>query len=171
MRKLYEIRDDILLAIESMISGEESDISPKIELEDLDIEAREKIRNCFYVIQRLKAEIAEAEIVAKQAQAYKSIREKAVDRIEADIKITMEVMGLDKINEPDHRITLGKPREKVEIVDESLIPSTYLRVIPEKREPDKVAILTALKNGAEITGAKIGFGEPSLTYPKIKGVE
>lgn len=166
MRKLYEIRSDISAAIDHIIYGEEAPATP---LEDLEIEAGEKIKNCFWAVNKLQAETAEADVIIKNAQAYKAARLAAIDRIEADIKITMEVMGIDKINEPDCRVTLGAASQKVEITDGRLIPVEFLRIIPEVKEPNKVEILKALKAGTIIPGAEIGYGEPRLTYPKIKG--
>lgn len=166
MRKLYEIRDDIQKAIDFMIYGEEAPATP---LEDLEVEAIEKIRNCFHVVNHLEAEIAEADLIIKNAQEYKKARQTAIERIEADVKITMEVMGLKKIDEPDCRITIQPGREKVEILDAGKIPVCYMRIIPETKEPDKVNILKALKAGEKIDGVQIGIGDPILKYPKIKG--
>jgi hypothetical protein len=78
-------------------------------------------------------------------------------------------MGIDKINTPDCRVTLGAPSPKVEVLDEKQIPAEYMRVIPETRAPDKAGLLKLLKTGVTIAGVKLGFGEPRLTYPKIKG--
>jgi len=166
MRKLYEIRDDIQKAIDYMIYGDEAPATP---LEDLEIEAAEKIKNCFHVVNHLEAEIAEADIIIKNAQEYKKARTAAIERIEADIKITMEVMGLKKIDEPDCRITIQPGRERVEILDASKIPACFLRIIPETKEPDKVNILKALKAGEAVDGVQIGIGDPILKYPKLKG--
>jgi len=167
MRKLYEIRADIQAAVDSMISGEES--VGAVDLEELEIEATEKIRNCFFAVNKLRGEVAEADIIIEQAQSWAKKRKEAISRIEADMKITMEVMGLKKIDDPDCRVTLGAPSAKVDVFDESKIPETYTRTVPAKIEPDKKAILDALKNGAEIPGCAMIYGEPRLTYPKIKG--
>ena len=166
MRKLYEIRDDIQKAVNYMIYGDEAPATP---LEDLEIEAAEKIKNCFHVVNHLEAEMAEADIIIKNAQEYKKARAAAIERIEADIKITMEVMGLKKIDEPDCRITIQPGRERVEILDASKIPVCFLRIIPETKELDKVNILKALKAGEAVDGAQIGIGDPILKYPKLKG--
>lgn len=167
MRKLYEIRSDIISATENMISeilGEAPTDGPS--LEELDIEAEEKIANCSWMVARLEAEAAEADIIIKNAQAYKSARLKSIQRIEADIKVTMEVMGIDKIERPDCRISIGAARERAEIIDENILPDEYMRI---KKEPAKTDILNALKAGKEIPGAKIGYGERSLRYLKLKG--
>lgn len=166
MRKLYEIRDDIQKAIDFMIYGDEAPATP---LEDLEIEATEKIKACFHIVHHLEAEMAEADAIIKNAQEYKKARAAAVERIEADIKITMEVMGLKKIDEPDCRVTIQPGRERVEILDASKIPVCFLRIIPETKEPDKVNILKALKAGEAVDGAQIGIGDPILKYPKLKG--
>jgi predicted deacetylase len=63
-----------------------------------------------------------------------------------------------------------KPREKLEfgigkiswrestsanILDAGKLPAEYQRVIPERREPDKIAIKEALKNGVDVPGAEL----------------
>lgn len=169
MRKLYEIRSDIISAIERMLSetiDPTEDQASGPSLEELEIEAEEKLVNCAWAIAKLEAESAEADIIIKNAQAYKAARTKAIDRIEADMKITMEVTGIEKIDRPDCRVTLGSAREKADVFDESLLPDEYIRI---KKEPAKTDILNALKLGKEIPGARIGYGERSLRYPKIKG--
>lgn len=169
MRKLYEIRDDIQKAIDYMIYGDEAPATP---LEDLEVEATEKIKACFHATNHLYAEVAEADLIIKNAEDFKKKRLAAIERIEADVKITMEVMGIKKIDEPDCRITIQAGRQFVEIVDESKIPVCYMRTIPERQEPDKAMllnILKQLKEGEHIEGVKLGTGNPILKYPKIKG--
>lgn len=168
MRKLYEIRNDILAAIEAIIWGDDPECPAPdaVALEELEIETEEKLVNCFWAINKLSAEVAEADVVIKSAQDYKKKRAAAIERIKADMKVTMEVMGMEKVDRPDCRITLGKPRQRAEILDESLIPEEYIKI---EKKPIKTDILNALKNGLEIPGCKIGFGEPSLSFPKIKG--
>ena len=167
MRKLHEIRSDILFAVEKMILealGETP--SDGLSLEELEIEAEEKIVNCSWWLPDSKQKPPRPTSLLKMLKPTKPPETKSIERIEADIKVTMEVMGLDKIDRPDCRVTLGSARERAEILDENLLPEEFLRI---KKEPAKTDILNALKAGKEIPGAKIGYGERSLRYLKLKG--
>lgn len=167
MRKLREIRSDIMESIESIMLGEELPLG--LNLEELDIEAEEKLVNCSYAISKLQAEIAEADLVIKTAAEYKAARAKAVDRITQDMKMTMEVMCIDKIDRPDCRITLGKARDTCNIVNTALIPKQYMKQIPASEQPIKADLLRDLKAGIAIPGVEKGSSERGLTYPKLKG--
>jgi len=168
MRRMFEIRADLAAAIDYMVYGDEVE-KPPIDLEDIEIEAEEKIKACFHAINRLSAEAAEADVIINQAQAYKKKRLNAIERIENDMRFTMEMMGLEKIDEPDCRVTLIAPKDVCQITDESKIPVDYVRIVPESKTPDKVKILAALKAGTEIPGATLGLGKYGLKYTKIKG--
>lgn len=61
------------------------------------------------------------------------------------------------------RISWRKNPPSVEVVDFQALPDEYKRVIPERKEPDKIAIGTALKSGKEVAGAKLVEKELSIT--------
>jgi len=72
---------------------------------------------------------------------------------------SMRKTGEKKIEAGTFRISLQKNPPYAFITNETLIPEDYLRIIPEKREPDKKLILEALKAGQEIPGALLSQGE------------
>ena len=47
--------------------------------------------------------------------------------------------------------------ESVEIFDENKIPEQFMREIPAKYSPDKVAIKKAIKDGVDVEGCKISY--------------
>ena len=57
----------------------------------------------------------------------------------------------------------GANPPSVEVIDFQALPDEYKRVIPERKEPDKIAIGTALKGGKEVAGAKLVEKELSIT--------
>jgi hypothetical protein len=84
-------------------------------------------------------------------------REDAMDVL---IKGLMDIAGLEKLVLPEATISVNKARASVEITDESELPQGFVKLI---RQPDKTAIGDALKAGAEVPGASLAYGEPSLT--------
>ena len=71
----------------------------------------------------------------------------------------MSDLGLKKIEAPDLTATRKHTPAGVSIYAEDLLPEKYIRV---KREPDKAAIRTALKGGADIPGARLGNAGETL---------
>lgn len=138
-------------------------------LDDISIEAEDKLAACFHVINKLQSEAAEADTIINNATTYKKQKLAAIEKLEDDMKLMMEFMSIQKVDRPDCRITLTKPREVVQVIDESKIPADFLRIVPETKAPDKKAILEALKAGKEIAGCSLGLGNPGLKYPKLKG--
>lgn len=47
------------------------------------------------------------------------------------------------------------PPPSVNIASDVMIPEKYLRIIPEKREPDKTLIKTALNNEEDVPGCSL----------------
>lgn len=76
------------------------------------------------------------------------------------IKGLLDVAGLEKLTLPEATISVNKARASVEITNEAELPQGYVKLI---RQPDKTAIGDALKAGAEVPGASLAYGEPSLT--------
>ena len=168
MRKLYEIRTDIADSIEFMISGEEEVENPPPPLEDLDIEAEEKIKNCVLAINSLKGDVAEAKPMLETILAYIKKREDAVSKIEDDIRLTMEVMLIDKIDDPICKVSLGKASQVVKI-NEKEIPQEYKKLVPESYKPfTKTEYKKLITSGKEIPGVELVDGKRKLTYPKFK---
>ena len=72
----------------------------------------------------------------------------------------MEDIGLKKIEEPDITITRKPTPAGVVVFADELLPDEFCRV---KREPDKVAIKAALKDGREVPGAQLGNAGETLS--------
>ncbi len=68
----------------------------------------------------------------------------------------LQRLGRPKIEGELFTMALQKNPASVEVtVLPDALPDAYVRVIPERREPDKKALLEALKAGAEIPGASL----------------
>ena len=72
----------------------------------------------------------------------------------------MDALDIQKRQEPEFTISIGKPRAGLLITDEAAIPEEYTRI---KREPDKKRILEDLQQGVVITGAMVANDVPTIT--------
>jgi hypothetical protein len=69
--------------------------------------------------------------------------------------------GLGKLKACDFTVSLSEGALRMEIVDESFLPTQYL--VPQPAKPDRAAITEALKIGRPIDGARLVQGQPYIT--------
>lgn len=167
MRALYSIRNDIMDAIYHSMSDEESE-NPPPPLEDLEIEVEEKVKNCVLAINSINGEIAEAIPMLKTITDYINKRKKAVEYIESDIRLTMEVMLVDKIDDPICQVSLGKAPQVLNILDEDKVPEKHKTHVPECWTCNKNNLKKLVKSGEDIPGVELVDGKRPLKYSKIK---
>ena len=115
-------------------------------------DAREKIANTARFIREQEAEMkamkeAVADINERMAQKQRNIAWLKKRSIEA-----LLALG-EKVEMPDIRVSTTC-REVVRIEDESALPDIWFKVKTEK-EPDKMLIKHALKNGEIVSGARL----------------
>lgn len=72
----------------------------------------------------------------------------------------LDAAGQRAWKSPEFTVSIAPGRPGVVITNPAAIPDDFVRI---KREPDKTAIGAALANGAEIPGADLRNGAPSLT--------
>ena len=72
----------------------------------------------------------------------------------------MQEAGLERLMAADFSVGLRKGLERVEVLEEGLIPADYL--VPQPAKPDRKAILEALKCGKIVSGAALVMGEASI---------
>ena len=142
-------------------------IYPELE-EDADLLANtvEGETDFERVIDKLVSFVREAETMAEAVKARKdeiAERQKRFERQgEAGRKIILSLMDAaqqPKLTLAEATLSITKPREKLNIWAEEEIPQGYVRLI---REPDKKAIMAALRSGNDIPGAELEVGQPSL---------
>lgn len=79
------------------------------------------------------------------------------DRLRQYLSENMKRTGITSIDSPEFSVKLEIDRdESVEIFEQELIPTKFMRAPkPPAPAPDKVAIKKAIKEGEEISGARI----------------
>lgn len=83
----------------------------------------------------------------------------AQDRMKERLKWYLETTGKTGIDGNLGAFKLARNPARVEVDDVDALPTDMVRVIPERREADKVAIKAAIKSGREIPGAVLLPGE------------
>lgn len=121
------------------------------------IGAGEKLEAYIHVQKELEKEIAGFDTEIKRMTERKKTLESRVERLKAAQVQFMQATGQKFASAGTFRLTLRESKS-VEITDEAAIPAEYITVIPSSTRPDKKAMLAALKNGAEISGASLKTG-------------
>lgn len=121
------------------------------------IGASEKLESYVHVQRQLEAEIAGFAAEIERMKARKESLEKQVARLKMAQAEFMRATGQKSAKAGTFRLTLRESKS-VEITDEAAIPAEYITVIPPSTRPDKKAMLAALKDGAEISGASLKTG-------------
>ena len=100
----------------------------------------------------------EADVIAiKEEEKRLAERRKAVENriqsLKMYLQIQMEMAGIETVKRPLISVSIRNNPPKVNILDESIIPSNYM--ITPKPTVSKKDIATALKNGEFVPGAEL----------------
>lgn len=135
-------------AIQDTIAGMSGEIGDVIE------EVVKYIRNMELMEEAAKEE---AERIKARAARFA----KSAESARAAIGQVMELAGKTSCPTALFTVTLAKGRDSVDVFDSSLLPDEFIEV-KVIQTPDKKQIREAIKNGAEVPGAKIVIGNKSL---------
>jgi hypothetical protein len=82
------------------------------------------------------------------------------DKKRALARWAMTEAGLEKVMAADFSVGLRKGMEKLEVLEESLVPPDYF--VPQPSKLDRKFLVDALKRGERVDGAALVMGETSL---------
>lgn len=157
MSELYKIANEYA----SLMS---EDLDPEIiadTLEGIEFEFEQKVEQLLAVIKNTAALSdalkAESKSLAERAKAA----DNRIDSIKRYIAECMEKTERKKITAGIHSLTVRAPSQSVEIEDCNLLPVELVEY-ETTAKPDKNAIKALLKSGAEVPGASLKYGKPSL---------
>ena len=86
--------------------------------------------------------------------------EARAEALAAAVHRAMRDLGLPRLRDPEFTASRREGGERVEVADPALLPPAYVRT---RQEPDKAALLAALKAGQAIPGAALARGDETLT--------
>lgn len=165
MATLYELGSEFLrltelLESEELTEEQGAELAQMFALNDADIS--QKARGYRMVLAEMKAsENALAEEIDRLT-ARKKVCQNAQERLNNRLREVMIATGRDEIDGGIGKFRLQNKPQSVEVDDQSLLTEFYLRIIPEKREPDKAKIKEALRAGNEVPGARLSAPEKML---------
>ena len=151
--KVYEISQQMRELFDS-VDPETGEISPDTiqQLHQLMDASKQSITDlaCFVIELQLESETI-MEIVKTSADRARKLADRA-ERYREMILNTMELSSTSKISDPRISVRIQNNPPSVEVFAQDEIPDLYLRIIPEKKEPDRSKIREALKNGEIVEG-------------------
>jgi hypothetical protein len=116
-------------------------------------ELQEKAINYGYAIKSMEDDVTAINEEIKRLQAIKTAKSNAIDRMKEAVSNAMQVYGIEKVTSP----TLNLSFRKSEVVEVELVEalSNDFKIVKTTVTADKVAIKQAIKQGENITGARI----------------
>jgi len=130
-------------------------------MEGLEGEIHEKSKNVAAYFLGLDSEIRQLKEVEDKIKARRVSKEKHSKRLKDYLRENMIANEIRKIECPEFKITIRKAVASVEVIDQDLINSEYIKT-KVTESVDKTAIKAALKAGMNVTGAKLTHSNPSL---------
>jgi hypothetical protein len=158
--KLYELSTQyaqFVDMLESAQMGESEAIDAEVIKDTLDAieEALEiKAENIALVLSELKATQQALEAEAKRLNERATMIGKQHDSLKQYLFSALELANKEKFKTLRYSFTIKKNAPSVQVIDESLIPSEYIRIKIETA-PDKKAIAEILKANGEVAGCTL----------------
>ena len=152
---LYQIADEYRGLLELAADEEADEESFNAALTALQGSFHEKAVAVAQVARNLEClkDGIEAAATAMLARAKRA--ERRADAVRAYLLEQMVATGIGKIESPYFALAVQKNPPRVWIEDENLLPPEFRRTIPARWEPDKSAILKALKEGENVVGCRL----------------
>lgn len=149
---LFQMSDTARQLHELLESG---DIDEQVLLDTMEsIGAGEKLEDYVYVMKSMEAEMSMYDTEITRLKENKRVLENRTEYLKSKIIEYMQATGQKTANSGTFKLTM-RENKSCEITNESEIPLEFLREVPAKYEPDKKALLAALKNGEKISGASL----------------
>lgn len=151
--KLYELTTNYVSLMEM---AEEMDATTLQDtLESIEEEIHDKAENIAKLIKNINADVDALKSEEKRLADRRKSLENKVTHLKEYLQNQLEVAGLDKVKRPTLTVSIQNNPPSVKVIDEKLL-SDYM--IPVEPKLDKKAILTALKEGMEVSGAELVQG-------------
>jgi uncharacterized protein Yka (UPF0111/DUF47 family) len=162
--QLYKLTDEYAAAVrnlESMFEAGDIDQSALSDtMEAMVGDVRDKAVNVALHIKNLRSDLEQLKAVKAEFDAKAKAVEKQLEFYESYLDTNLQKAGLTEVKSDYCQIKYKALPPIVEITGE--VPDQYVRIIPEKREPDKVAIKDAIKSGADLGFASLITGRTKL---------
>lgn len=153
---LYQVASEHMALARQL---EDMNIDPQTLSDTLEgnlAEFEDKARAVACVMRNLEAEAEAYADHAKSVQAKAKSLQVRIEWLKGYLLANMQAVGVTEISGPAMKIKLQNNPESVDVFDPAMIPSEFIRTPPPPEPaPDKAAIKSAIKAGAEVPGARI----------------
>lgn len=159
MATIYELSGDYLRLLEMAEDPEMDPVAFADTLEGLEGEIEIKAEGYAKVIKELDKDGAGLDNEIKRLQAKKTTIANSIDRMKKALEQSMIITGKTKFKTELFSFGIQKNPPSVELDEEhlELIPIEYL--IPQDPKPDKNRMLQELKEGKELSFARLKYTE------------
>ena len=162
--KLYEAAEAYQQLLALMDEGEAQDF--EVALEQLKDTILVKAAGIGKIILSLDRTVEAIATEVDRLEERRGNIEQKRSWLKSYLKVQMLKAGIEKIQADVTTISVRKSPPSVVVTDPTLIPAQFQRIIPERREPDKKAIMEAYKEmGVIPPGISIETGN---TYLVVK---
>lgn len=152
---LYQLTDEYRQLLELAASEEADEESFGAALDAMQGEITTRAVSLAQVARNLEAFESQIEAAIEAMSKRANRAKKRAESIRAYLKERMEIASINKVDSPFFTLAIRKNPPRLVIAEDALIPRDYLRVIPERLEPNKPEITKALKSGIEIDGCRL----------------
>ena len=152
---LYQLADEYRALMDLAASEEADEESFALALEAIHGDLKTKAVAVAQVARNLEAFYDQVNIAMAEMKRRAERAERRAESIRLYLKEQMQKTGIAKIDSPFFTVVVRRNPPRVIIDDETVLPVGYWRTIPERREPDKLAVLRDLKSGAAIDGCHL----------------
>lgn len=156
---LYELSQDYRQALEAL-TDPELDVPAEViadTLEGLQGTLEDKAVNVAKFLKNLEATAQAIKDAELRMAARRKTIENRVTSMKTYLKDNMEACGIQRIESPWFVLAIQKNPVAVEILDEGLIPDTFVELVTT-RKIDKMAIKKAIESGSEVSGVALSQG-------------
>lgn len=157
MVKLFELSQ----AYQALLDTEElTEEELKIALDNVGIMLNDKALNIARLVMELQYESEMIDNEMKRLAQRRISRENRIKSLKTYLVANMEACQMTKAKDQFISVSLVSNPASVDVIDETSVPAEYLRIIPERKEVDRLAILKAYKEqGIVAVGCNVITGK------------
>lgn len=152
---LYHLSHDYMKSINDALMSDELSIDQVDLLNQIEGDIEDKAIKIAAAIKNMEAEAENVRLAIKDMKARADRLDNKVDSLSRYLKFNLEACGIKEVRKSPHFVIKIKKCPASVVIDKSMeIPEEFLRTKITK-EPDKILIGEKLKNGVELSFAKL----------------
>ena len=154
--KLYDITHALAVIHQQLDdAGGELTVDLEAELDRVQMAMTEKIEHLGRWVANLGAREDVLDIEIDRLRAKRDQQTRLRDRLKEYVKTSMEHAGCAKLEYDLFTVRVQKNPPSLDILDATKIPARFLTIIPATTEPNRKAIVEALKQHESVEGTQL----------------